>query len=138
MTCRCSCGLGLSIVPGGFVNPWTVVHLTSLTTGFSRRECWSRLPCPPPGELPATNLHPLRLLHWQADSLQLVPPGSPTYVSLTISPPPDPLVTPPPPAPAHCEQGEDGVFGLLCGEGAHGPPSCMRDSGRCILIRRVS
>ena len=44
----------------------------------------------------------------------------------------------PPPAPAHCEQGEDRVFGLLCGEGAHGPPSCMSDSGRCILIRRVS
>ena len=44
--------------------------------GFSSHGHWSGLPCPPPGDLPApgTNLRLLRLLHWQADSLPLVPP----------------------------------------------------------------
>ena len=34
------------------------------------------MPCPPPGDLSDPgNLHLLRLLHWQAGSLPLVPPG---------------------------------------------------------------
>jgi len=39
--------------------------------GFSRQEYWSGLPFPPPGDLPTrgSNLHLLRLLHWQVDSL---------------------------------------------------------------------
>ena len=43
----------------------------SLSMGFSRQEYWSRLPCPPPGDLPnqGLNLHLLCFLHWQADSL---------------------------------------------------------------------
>ena len=47
--------------------------------GFSRQEYWSGLSCPPPGIFPTqgSNLRLLCLLHWQADSLPLVPPGNP-------------------------------------------------------------
>ena len=29
------------------VTPWTVARQAPLSVGFSRQECWSRLPCPP-------------------------------------------------------------------------------------------
>ena len=32
--------------------PWTGVHPTSLSTGFSRQEYWSGMPFSPPGDLP--------------------------------------------------------------------------------------
>ena len=35
-----------------FVTLWTVAHQASLSRGFSRQEYWSRLPCPPRGDLP--------------------------------------------------------------------------------------
>ena len=35
-----------------FVTPWTVTWQALLSMGFSRQECWSGLPCPPPGDLP--------------------------------------------------------------------------------------
>ena len=35
-----------------FATPWTVAHQAPLSTGFSRQEYWSGLPCPPPGDLP--------------------------------------------------------------------------------------
>ena len=38
--------------------------------GFSRQECWSRLPFPPPGDLPDPGIKPA---HWQVDSLPLGP-----------------------------------------------------------------
>ena len=31
---------------------WTVAHWGPLSMGFSRQECWSGFPCPPPGDLP--------------------------------------------------------------------------------------
>ena len=34
-----------------FAAPWTVAHQVSLSLGFSRQECWSRLPFPSPGYL---------------------------------------------------------------------------------------
>ena len=34
-----------------FVAPWTVAHQPSLSMRFSRKEYWSGLPCPPPGDL---------------------------------------------------------------------------------------
>ena len=34
-----------------FVTPWTVGCQAPLSMGFSRQECWSGLPCPPPGYL---------------------------------------------------------------------------------------
>ena len=35
-----------------FVTLRTVAHQAPLSMGFSRRESWSGLPCPPPGDLP--------------------------------------------------------------------------------------
>ena len=34
-----------------FVTPWTVAHQAPLSMEFSRQEYWSRLPCPPQGDL---------------------------------------------------------------------------------------
>ena len=49
--------------------------------GFSRKEYWSGLACPPSGIFPAqgSNLHLLCLLHWRAGSLPLAPPGKPIF-----------------------------------------------------------
>ena len=35
-----------------FVIPWTVAHQALLSLEFSRQECQSALPFPPPGDLP--------------------------------------------------------------------------------------
>ena len=42
--------------------------------GFSKQECWSGLPCPPPEDLPDSDIELmfLSLLHCQADSLPLL------------------------------------------------------------------
>ena len=34
----------------------------SLPMGFSRQEYWSRLPCPPPGNLPDIGMEPMSLM----------------------------------------------------------------------------
>ena len=59
-----------------FVTLWTVT-LVPLFMGFFRQEYWCRSLFPPPGDLPdlGSNLHLLRLLHWQAGCLPPVPPG---------------------------------------------------------------
>ena len=56
---------------------WTVARQAPLSMGFSRQEYWSGLLHPPPGHLPNPGIEPclLCLLHWQAGSLPLVPPG---------------------------------------------------------------
>ena len=43
----------------------TVTHQAPLSMGFSRQECWSRMPCPPPHDLPDPGIEPesLWLLH---------------------------------------------------------------------------
>ena len=62
-----------------FATPWTMAHQAPLSVGFSRQEYWSGLPHPPPEDLPNQGLNPclLHLLHWQAGSLPLAPPGKP-------------------------------------------------------------
>ena len=55
-----------------FVTLWTVTHQALLSMGFSRQECWSGWSCPPPG-----SSWPRDLVHWQASSLPLAPPGKP-------------------------------------------------------------
>ena len=51
-----SCGGGGapqdSAVSEPIATSWTVAHQAPLSMGFSRQEYWSRLPCPPPGDLP--------------------------------------------------------------------------------------
>ena len=58
------------------MTPWAVARQAPLSTGFSRQEDWSGLPCPPPGELPDSGIEP-----WspalQEDSLLSEPPGKP-------------------------------------------------------------
>ena len=41
-----------------FATLWTVAHQTPLSMGFSRQEYWSRMPCPPPGDLPDPRIEP--------------------------------------------------------------------------------
>ena len=41
-----------------FATPWTVAHQASLSTGFPGQEYWSRLPFPPPGDLPGPGIEP--------------------------------------------------------------------------------
>ena len=54
-----------------------VAFQAPLSMGFSRQEHWNGLPCPPPGDLTNPEVEPLCLLHWQAGSLPLAPPGKP-------------------------------------------------------------
>ena len=59
-----------------FETPWTVACQAPLSTGFSRQDYWSGLPFPSPGDLLIQGSNPClsSLLHWQVDSLPLVPP----------------------------------------------------------------
>ena len=66
-----------------FVTPWTVAHQTPLSMRFSRQECWSGLPCPPPGDLPHPGMEP-RSPSLQADSLPSEPQGSPTVQGIWV------------------------------------------------------
>ena len=43
------------------VTLWTVAHQPSLSMGFFRKEYWSGLPCPPPGDLPDPGIEPVSL-----------------------------------------------------------------------------
>ena len=58
------------------VTSWTVACQAPLSMEFSRQEYWSRLPFPPPGDLPDPGIEP-RSLALQADSLPSEPPGEP-------------------------------------------------------------
>ena len=44
-----------------FVTLWTVAHQAPLSVEFSRREYWSGLPCPPPGDLLDLGIKPVAL-----------------------------------------------------------------------------
>ena len=69
-----------------FVTLWTVARQALLFMGFSRQEYRGALSCLPPGDLPNPGINPnlclLCLLHWQAGSLLLAPPGKPCYSSV--------------------------------------------------------
>ena len=62
-----------------FVIPWTVACQAPLSMGFSRREYWSGLPFPPPGNLPNAGIKPLspEAPALQVDFLATEPPGRP-------------------------------------------------------------
>ena len=66
---------------------WTAAHQAPLSMGFSRRECWSGLPRPPPGIFLTQVLNPclLCLLHWHVNSLPGVPPGTPQVPHICIN-----------------------------------------------------
>ena len=60
-----------------FATPWTVAYQAHPSMGFSRRECWSGLPFPSPGDLPDPGIE-LRSPALQADALPSEPPGKPS------------------------------------------------------------
>ena len=65
------------------VIPWTIACLAPLSMGFPRKEYWSELPFPFPGDLLNAGIR--HLLHWQADSLPLTePPEKPHLVSYIV------------------------------------------------------
>ena len=70
-----------------FATQQTVAQQVPLSMGFSRREYWSGLPCPPPGDVPNPGIEPVSLksVHWQASSLPLVPPGKPSVTLKEIN-----------------------------------------------------
>ena len=45
-----------------FETLWTVAHQGPLSMGFSRKEYWSGLPCPAPGDLPDPGIEPMSLM----------------------------------------------------------------------------
>ena len=59
-----------------FATPWTVAYQAPPSMGFSRKECWSGLPFPSPGDLPGPGIKP-RSPTLQADALPTEPPGKP-------------------------------------------------------------
>ena len=52
----CVCVLAQSVQL--FATPWTVAHQAPLSMEYSRQECWSGLPFPPPGDLRHRGIKP--------------------------------------------------------------------------------
>ena len=71
--------LSCLVVSDSFVTPWSVAHQPPLSTGVSRKEYWSGLPCPPPGDLPNPEIEPGSPA-LQAASLPAELPGKPEFV----------------------------------------------------------
>ena len=63
-----------------FVTPWTVAYQAPQSTEFSRKEYWSGLPFPSPGDLPNLGMEPGSPT-LQADALLSEPPGKPVFIS---------------------------------------------------------
>ena len=63
-----------------FATPWTVAHQAPPSMRFSRKEYWSGLPFPSPGDLPDPGIEP-RSPALQADALTSEPPGKPRMLS---------------------------------------------------------
>ena len=55
----CVCVLSWSVTCKLFVTPWIIAHLAPLFMGSSGQEYWSRLPFPPPGNLPNPGIKPV-------------------------------------------------------------------------------
>ena len=73
------CVLSCSVL-SDYETPESIELQASLSMGFPREEYWSRLPFPPPGDLPDPGIEPKSFVshcHWQAGSLPLAPPGEP-------------------------------------------------------------
>ena len=58
----CVCALSWSVMPELFATPWIIAHLAPLFMGSSGQEYWSRLPFPPPGNLPNPGITPVSLV----------------------------------------------------------------------------
>ena len=58
---QCVCAKLLQSCPT-FGTLWTVACQGPLSVGFSRKEYWYGLPCPPPGDLPDPGIVPASLM----------------------------------------------------------------------------
>ena len=47
-----------SVTSNSFLTPWTVAHQAPLSMGFPRKEYWSGLPFPSPGDIPDPEIEP--------------------------------------------------------------------------------
>ena len=56
--CVCVCVLSHFSLVRLFATAWTVALQAPLSMGFSRKEYWNGLPCPPPGDLPNLGAKP--------------------------------------------------------------------------------
>ena len=60
--CARACALNHFSCVQLFASLWTVVHQAPLSMGFSRQEYRSRLPCPPPGDIPNLGMELMSLI----------------------------------------------------------------------------
>ena len=60
-----------------FLTLWTVAQRALLSTGFSRQQSWSGLPCPPPGDHPDPGIKPASPA-LRVDSFTAEPLGEPS------------------------------------------------------------
>ena len=67
-----------------FVAPWTVARQAPLSMGFSRKEYWSGLPWPPPGDLPGPGIEPGSPA-WAGRFFTAEPAGKPPKLSFSWS-----------------------------------------------------
>ena len=51
--------LSCLVMSGLFATLWTVTHQAPVSMGFSRKEYWSGLAFPPPGDLPPLGIEPM-------------------------------------------------------------------------------
>ena len=68
-----------------FATLWTVVRQAPLSMGSSRKEYWSGLPFPPPGDLPDPGIEPMSPVSpaaFQANSLPAELFGKPKLISV--------------------------------------------------------
>ena len=64
-----------------FATPWTTPHQAPLSMGFSRREHWTGLPWPPPGDRPNPGNEPASASPASAGRFfTTAPPGKPILV----------------------------------------------------------
>ena len=66
-----------------YVTPWTVAYQAPPSMGFSRRDYWSGLLFPSPGDLPDPGIKPGSPA-LQGDSLPFEPPGKIIHVLVAI------------------------------------------------------
>ena len=57
-----ACVLSRFSCVGLFVTLWTVAHQAPLSMGFSGKQYWSGLPCPPPANLLDPGIEPVSLI----------------------------------------------------------------------------
>ena len=74
----CYAVLSHSVGSDSLWTPWTIAFQAPPSMGFSRREYWSGLPCPPPGDLPDPGIIS-RSPTLQVDSLLSELPGKPIW-----------------------------------------------------------